>query len=210
MIAAGPAIDGRHVSGNFAGPRRRGGLAQKYHLTDEIRAVLLREYDSRNVRALAARFGLPAWVVSKWAGQLGVRRTKEPRWSEADLAYLRTNLSRVGWVGLAKHLGRTVVSVQLKARRLAICKSADGFTQRGLAQLLGVDDHKVARWIDWGWLSAGRRSTDRVPVQGGDIVRITEAAVRRFCRDHGEEIDLRRVDRQWFMALAFGEPREYA
>lgn len=190
---------------NRAGPNRRGGRPLKYPLTDERRRVILAEYDSTNRRALAGRFGVPAWAVTRWAGDLGVRRVKERPWSPEDVAYLRAHVHRVAWAKLARHLGRSVVAVKLKAKRLGEHKVADGgYTQRELARLLGVDDHKVARWVRWGCLKARNRGTDRLVVQGGDAWLITEKAVRDFVRRYPGEIDLRRVDALWFIDLAFG------
>lgn len=190
---------------NFAGPKRRGGIPKKYHLTDEARALILREYRSNNRRELAARIGVPAWCVSRWAGELGVRRMKERPWSEEEIALLRKYAYSRGWTWLAKKTGRTVCAVKLKAKRLRVHKIVGhGYTMRMLAELLGVDDHKVGRWIRDRKLHASRRQTDRVKVQGGDAYLITERAARNFIRDHPEEIDLRVVDKLWFIDLAFG------
>lgn len=191
---------------NFSGPKRRGGLPQKYVLTDAARELILAEYDSKNRRELAARLGVPAWMVSKWAIALGVARTKEKPWSAEQIALLERHAYTKGWRWLAKHTGRTVCAVKLKMKRLHLQKVVgEGYTQRNLAGLLGVDDHKVGHWIRIRWLSAQPRRTDRKPQQGGDAFLITDRAVRRFIREHPEEIDLRRVDKHWFIDLAFGE-----
>jgi hypothetical protein len=206
-VQGGKRAEGGRV--NFAGSNRRGGQPRKYVLTDAIREALLAEYQSHNSRELAARFGVPAWWIRHRAAELGVARTKEPRWSETDLDYLRANVHRTGWKRLATRLGRTIVAVKLKAKRLHLLKVAgDGYTAHRLAGLIGCDGHKVDRWIARGMLAATRRQTDRVSVQGGDAWLITDRAVREFLRDYPEEIDLRSVDRDWLFGVAFGPPRE--
>lgn len=198
----------RRVGGNFArrDRTRRGGVPQKWFLTAEAREVLLSRYDTNNRRAIARTLGVPPHVVSKWAGQLGIRRTKEKPWTAADEEFLRTFVAHWGWDRLAKHLGRSRIAVQLKAKRLGYRKTkVDGYTVHRLARLLGEDDHKVRRWIETKQLAATRRNTDRTAAQGGDAFLITDAALRSFLRSHPTQVDLRRVDREWFLALAFGE-----
>ncbi len=190
---------------NFAGPLRRGGLPPKYVLTDSARELILREYDSKNRRAIAEQLGVPAWMVSKWAVALGVARTKEKPWSADQIELLQRHAYTKSWRWLAKHTGRTVCAVKLKAKRLHLQKVVgEGYTQALLAALLGIDNHRVAGWIRNRWLSAQPRRTDRTPQQGGDALLITDRAVRRFIREHPERIDLRRVDKLWFIELAFG------
>ena len=69
---------------------------------------------------------------------------------------------------------------------------------------MGVDVHKVTRWIAAGWLEASRMGTARTAQQGGDEWVITDAAVRRFLRRHPTAFSLRRVDQTWFLSLVFG------
>ena len=66
---------------------------------------------------------------------------------------------------------------------------------------IGVDDHCITRWIGLGYLQAKRRGTDRTPQQGGDIWYIKDRWVRDFVVDHVNEIDIRKVDKYWFVDL---------
>ena len=193
---------------NPAGPHRRGGSPQKYFLTEEIRAYLLEHYDSCNRQPIAERFGVPPWQITKWATELGVARTKEPRWTQHELYYLEENIHKKSWAAIARYLDRTPTAVKLKAKRLGLGKlglhDADGLTQRRLALLLGVDDHRVADWAKAGWIKRQRRGTDRRTQQGGDAWLYTNEAVLRFIVEHPEEVNLRRVDRDWFLGLIRG------
>jgi hypothetical protein len=194
---------------NFEGPKRRGGQPRKYELTEERREYLLAHYDSNNGVFIARRWGVPVWRVRRWAQELGVARTKEPPWTREQIWLLEEHVYTWSWRRLAKALGRTVVAVKLKAKRLGLGKMSyrEGWTQRHVARLLGVDDHKVARWVAQGWLDRRRRGTDRTPQQGGDAWLFAPDALRRFIVAHPAEIDLRRVDRDWFIGLlAAGEP----
>ena len=197
---------------NFAGPRRRGGSPQKYELTDERRETIIRLYDSCNRRSLAAKFGVPAWVVGRWARELGVARTKEPRWTPEQLDYLERQVSRTSWVAMAKRLGRSKVAMKLMAKRLGLRKMwTEGLTQNQVAIAFGVDSHCVRRWITMEWLRVRRRRTERTAANGGDAYLILEADLRRFVALHPEEIELRRIaDKQWFIDLLVGvlEPLE--
>ncbi len=187
--------------------KRRGGLPQKYHLTDERQEILLRLYDSCNRRQIAERIGVPAWCVSRWARQLGIGRCKEPRWTGAELDYLERHISRTSWAAMARKLGRSKLAVQIKAKRLGLRKLwTEGLTKCQVARAFGIDDHRVRKWIDYGWLNARRRRTDRTAASGGDAWLILEPDLRRFIAMHPEEIDLRRIaDKTWFIDLLVGE-----
>ena len=190
---------------NFAGANRRGGIPLKYPLTEERAEILRREYDSKNRREFAVRWGVPAWVITRWAQSLGVSRTKEPPWTPDQVELLERRLSTWGWRRLAKATGRTVFAVKLKAKRLQLRKMhTEGMTAQMLALSFGVDSHVVLRWIRHGWLRARFRNTDRTPQQGGDAYYLTDRAIRQFIKSHPEEIDFRRVDKLWFIDLAFG------
>ncbi|KKK66329.1 hypothetical protein LCGC14_2965200 [marine sediment metagenome] len=55
-----------------------------------------------------------------------------------------------------------------------------------------------------GWLKVDRRGTERTPVQGGDMWWIRYAEVRRFVVDNAVAVDIRKVDKFWFIDLLAG------
>lgn len=99
---------------------------------------------------------------------------------------------------------RTNTAIHLKRRRLKLLANLDGYSACRLADLLGVDGHKVTGWIKRGWLFADRRGSRRVAEQGGDSYYIPHASVRPFVLTHYEEVDLAGVDRLWFLDLVSG------
>lgn len=182
---------------------RAGGCRQKWTLDAPQRRLLIARYDGRTetIDALAQRLQVPRYVVRKWGRQLGLARQKEPRWTDAELTYLEQALGRVGVVKIAAHLGRTPTAVRLKAKRLGLRQSDDGYTLRGLCAGLGCDHHKVAKWLEAGWLKGTRRQTERTEAQGGDMWRFSDAAVRDLVRLHPLEIDPRRAEWVWLVDL---------
>jgi hypothetical protein len=179
-------------------------MSGKKYFFDQFSARLIREhYDSRTetINWLSDKLGFPRWVIKKRAQILGVARTGERKpWSEREIAYLEANLSRLSLAVLAKKLERSLTAVALKAKRLGIKKSDEGYTARSLAQAFGVDDHKVVRWVRLGLLKASRRNSGRPR----DMYLITDNEVRRFVCTYPTEFDLRRVDQVWFIDLLGG------
>lgn len=175
----------------------------KHPLTDQARRILRDTYDSRTetIDQLVVTLQVPRHTVKRWARQLGLARTKPRRWTPEEDAYLDQNLSRRSVERMALHLRRTVTAVALRAKRLRITKSDEGYTSESLALALGVDGHKVRRWIAGGVLRATRRHTRRE----NDTYYISDNAVRDFVVDYPGEINLRMVDSLWFIDL-LGEP----
>ena len=185
------------IGAKRTGPHK-GGIRQKYVLSDQQRRILLERYDGRTetLDELMRYFpGVPRFKVRHWAGEMGLARQKEPFWTEQDEEYLRQYLHKKSLKDIAKHLGRTVVAVKLKAKRLGVNKTQEGYTMHGLCMGLGCDHHTVERWIKKGWLKGRRRQSERE----NDIWLFTDAQVRAFVKEHPQEIDQRRVEWLWFI-----------
>lgn len=100
---------------------------------------------------------------------------------------------------------RSETAIVVHRRRIGLSsKDPDHHTANDLAKCLGVDPSTVANWITRGWLPATKRGTERTPQQGGDQWWIHRSAVRRFIVDHAAVVDLRKVDRFWFIDLLAG------
>lgn len=164
--------------------------------------------------AIAAELGVPRDVIFARARMLGlmVPRTKEPEWTAAEIAileevahlHLRTAAKRLAAAGYP----RTERAIDLRRRRMKFdTTDPDHMTARQLSVVMGVDAHTVCSWIRSQGLKAGRRGTDRVETQGGDQFWIAMKDVRAWMRDHPRLVDLRKVDRFWFLELALGAPR---
>lgn len=201
-----PAV--RPQSGNF---RAKGGR-RKYLFTDQIdqliREIYLNRPDAKTragIRLLAKKVGMPHWALKKRARELGLARTKEKPWSEAELEIL----ARYAWMCderirlklKAAGYSRSATGIHLKLKRMRFKHDPTFYSANGLAQALGIDSHAVTRWIKSGRLKAELRGTARQKQQNGDIYLIREKDVRRFILEHPTDIDLRKVDQLWFLDL---------
>ncbi len=215
---AAKAVEIANTQEQRVGAQRKnpGGQPQKYFLSDEGRALILARYDSQTetITWLAEQLStpehpLPRWQIRKWAKDLGIARVKDLPWSEAEVSYLRNSVRRYGLEKIAKALGRSETSVKLKAKRLGIRKivTGDGYTMRSVCRGLSVDHHQIERWLANGWFWGERRQSRRHGGQRGDIWYFSEEAIRVLVREHPEEIDLRRVDRTFFIEILLGPPQ---
>ena len=178
----------------------------QYYLNTQQMRLLLDRYDGTTeaLDRLMPHFpNVPRWKVKVWARNLGLSRRKEPPWTREDLEYLEVHLATASWSAMAKHLGRTIEACKLKAKRLGIAKSDDGYTLHALVQAFGEDHRVIERWIARGWLRGYKRHTDH---QGkGDFWYFSDRALYAFIIAHPEEIDPRRLHRTgawlWFIDL---------
>lgn len=186
--------------------KHSGGIRQKYVLTDQGRKLLLATYDGKSatIDDLARRLVVPRWTVKHWAGQLGLARQKEPRWTQEELDYLERTITRKSVKEIARHLGRTQVAVKLKAKRMDFRKTHEGYTMCGLCLGLGCDHHKVEFWLQKGWLRGSRRHTERKEQQRGDIWFFSDTSIRKLIKEHPNEIDPRRADWLWLVDVLVG------
>lgn len=181
-------------------------------ITPEMHERIKRMYcdkDGRSgaVREFAARVGLPRWKISRYALEQGwtAKQPKEPNWSESELATLEQNAHHCPAVIQrklkARGFQRSVVGIVVKRRRMRMLQNIDGMTACQLAICLGEDGHFVTRAIRLGQLKAQRRQTERTPQQGGDTFLIRESKIREFILSNLNMIDLRKVDKYWFVDL---------
>jgi hypothetical protein len=181
----------------IVGRARQLGLVKPVVWTDRELALLRAHYasgDSAAIDALVAVTGRPRWQITAKAHQLGIAARKTPDWTDADTERLSQWWGRLPDATVAKRLGRTVNACKIRAQRaLGRCRrdNIDGWTGRGIARLMGVDDHKVIRqWIANGWLKA----THAPFLQGAGKVRVvSEPALIRFLRACPHEYDRARV-----------------
>jgi len=200
------------LSGRAAPHHGNARCRRKYVFGDQADRLIQEAYLSRregrepsSIQLLAKRLGMPHWALKKRARELGLARTKELPWSEAELAIL----SRYAWMSderirlklKAEGYTRTVTGIHLKLKRMRFKHDGSFYSANSLAQALGIDPHAVTRWIKSGHLKAKLRGTARGPLQNGDAYVIQEKDIRRFILEHPTEIDLRKVDQLWFLDL---------
>ena len=202
-----------------AGQHAERPTRRKYIPTPEIDAAITGVYQgkprSNMVNELAASLDLPRWWISRRARALGltVPRFKSPGWTEeedelllATLKYVPTHARRL--FAKAGYI-RTATAIIIRRRRIGFRarQRDDVYTASRVALMLGVDPSTICNWIEEGLLDAWLRGTARTEQQGGDGWFVGPGCLRDFVRDNPNRVDLRKVDRLWFLEFAFGAPR---
>ena len=187
----------------------------KYEVTpqldEQIRLRYLRPLLPGDMERFARSIGRPSWWIQKRASAIGcvVPRLKPLPWSADEIELLELHAHKAVAVirRIFKGRGfiRTEASIGLQLKRRQIDREhPDCWSAGALAQLLGVDPKTVTRWIHAEALPAKRRGTHRHERQGGDEFVIERKKLRGWIATHQQLVDLRKVDRYWFMDLAFG------
>lgn len=87
---------------------------------------------------------------------------KGKNWSVEEDDFLKENVGKKSFQVMSKHLNRTVVAIESRARRLGIdnTKFESGkLTANEMARALNVDNHTVYRWIQTGGLKSVKKAT---------------------------------------------------
>lgn len=176
---------------------------QKYSMTDEQRGLLFQMYDSKpeTITYLAEHFGVPRFTVKIWASQLGIANKGKRVWSKSDLEYLEIHYYTMSVAQIARKLHRSERAISHKACDLGINKLSEGYTVRAICDAFGCTDYTAQKWIEFGWLTATRRKSER---SVGDYWYITDNAVRKFVKEHWTEIDQHKVYWPWLRDVVFG------
>lgn len=183
----------------------------RWPITPELHQAIEKVYktDSGNgqVAALADRLGYPRWKLTRYAITQGwiAKQKKEPDWSDRELLILQhaahLSTTRIQLRLKAAGFVRTETGIVLKRRRMRYLKNLNGMSSRQAAECLGVDDHFITRAIKYGKLIADHRGTARTEIQGGDMWFIKEKHLRTYIIENLNEIDIRKVDKHWFVDL---------
>jgi hypothetical protein len=111
-------------------------------------------------------------------------------WSAEEKDYVLEYARELSVVEMARNLRRTPEAVsQMLWRNGESVRVKDGYTRQDLAQIFHVSPKKVRGWISLGWLT---------PCGG----RIKDRGLNRFLKEHRDQIDLGRIDREfrlWFL-----------
>ncbi len=191
--------------------------ARKYVFTPAMDATIAYAYRTltprgRVVQALATTLNMPAWRIKRRARELAAFEpcVRVPVWSPQELRILEAN-ARFSPETIQRRLlkqgfARSVAAIVLKRKRLRLVRDLGGFSACQVALGFGVDPKTVSRWIDSGLLRAERRGTRRTERQGGDMYFVTASAVRDFIVRHIGIIDIRKVEKVWFVDILVNEP----
>ena len=194
------------------GPER---VRTLYPASPEIDAQITLVYQTRTDRgsrvALARNIGRPHWWVTRRARELGLQvpRFRQENWTpeEDELLEETIHKSLIAAAAAFKRRGfaRSETAIQIRRKRLGVKPVDHGYyTASQLATVLGVDPKTIARWIEREGLPATRRGTKRTDEQHGDHHWIHVRSLRGWIGEHAQLIDLRKVDRFWFIDLMMG------
>jgi hypothetical protein len=216
----------RRSRARFCGPcqvlrqglgRTRPNPRKKYFWTEALDDYL-REHCHGGLKArhevlnqLVRMTGFPREFIKKQAQRLGLCLHNPDRraWTAPEMEVLERFTGKISSLAIAKRLHRPESSVVLKLRRMNISRRVrNGYTMGDLQLCLGVDHHKVRRWIDSGWLRDRPQGTKRHDGNGDDIHRFRERDLVKFIAAHPNEINLGKVDQLWFLDLVLMKGRE--
>ena len=167
------------------------------------------------VKPLAEQLGLPRWRVSKRALELGLVSKVAPcqypqtrSWTDAErqivVKYASATLTHIGRKLREAGFCRSENAIKIFILRHIGPKPKEDYSACRLAKLMGIDGHAVIRWIREGWLKGTAMGTARSDRQGGDIWVVRPEDAREFIIGHLAMIDLRKVDKFWFVELLTG------
>lgn len=155
----------------------------------------------------AKSLGYPDWVGSKWASDLGLSHVKELPWSDKEIELL----DKYGYFSVhhlellfKKHgFKRTEAAIRLMRKRRMSAKAAPYYSFNSLAELLGVDQHKVNDWGQKGWLKFICKGTLRSAetAQNGDTRLTHKVWIYDFICKHPKEFSIRNADQLWLFHL---------
>lgn len=183
----------------------------RWPITPDIHRMLEQVYrhdtGSGQVRDLARRLNYPRWKLTRYAITQGwiARSKKEPDWSDKELLILQhaahLSTSRIQLRLKAAGFARTETGIVLKRKRMRFLQNLTGMTAHQAAECLGVDCHFITRAIKCGKLITDHRGTARTSQHGGDMWFIKEKHLRTYIIENLNEIDIRKVDKHWFVDL---------
>lgn len=191
-------------------------MNKKYHFTEEMDDEIRRVYRDgigmrykRNtgyLKKLSKRMGVPAWVISQRATEIGALPTqrKEPRWTQEEIDILQqsAHLSLHAIQVRIKKAGywRTQQGIQIRRCQEQFLQNLDGHSATAVARCFGVNPKTVQRWISVGWLKTTTRESAR-PVEQGPLFYIKDKWIREFIVESVAVIDFRKLDKYWLVDL---------
>ena len=182
----------------------------KHIITPEIHNAIFQLYsqDTQPLKAdferFSKRYSIPRWKITRYAmtqGWSNQRYRIRRDWTEEELRILERN-ARYSPDTIRRKLEqagykRTYTSIQVKRKRMHYLQNLNGQSANSLAQCLGMTPNTVIRHIKAGRLKATKRGTERPD----DMWHIKDSSIRKFIINNVDDIDLRKVDKYWFIDL---------
>lgn len=181
----------------------------KYSFTPEMDQELLYTYsintDSKpRLINLAGKFNMPRWAIYQRALKIGAvtsSHQKKP-WTDEEIKILEKN-ARYAPLTIKKKLEksgfkRSIASIVLKRKRMRFLSNLEGMSACLCAEFLGADLHWVLNYIRQGLLKAEIIRCDR---EGKVNYFIREKELKKFIVNNPDLIDLRKVEKYYFIEL---------
>lgn len=199
------------------------GVRLHHEVTSELDAAIRLLHQRPLLRGaiieFAARWGRPAWWVSKRARELGLKtpRFREPPWTLAEVEILHDTAHFTPAIASARlrkagyRRSESAVIVKRKRECIGVTQSrVDAGYMSGsyLAELLGLDRKTPATWVARHGLKGARRWKDG---RENDEIVIREKDFREFVITNPARIELRKIpdsSRAWFIELLAGRAGE--
>lgn len=189
-------------------------LRRKYNFSEMEDALIREEYakNSSNavLKVLALKLDVNREVVSRRASELGLTlsRVKPSDWSEVELKVLQDNdykSPKSIQKALASAGSRRTESAIANALKRFDCDriAYDEWSPYQLSKLFGVSPNTVDRWIQKEGLAYKIMPTNRGEGRG-DARLVDRKTLKKWIATHAQCVDLRKVDRFWFIDLVCG------
>ena len=181
----------------------------KYLFTSEMDKELLYTYsintdNKPRLINLAKKFNMPRWVLYQRALKIGAVKSSNQKklWKDEEINILEKN-AQYAPLTIKKRLEkagfqRSIASIVLKRKRMRLLSNLEGMSACLCAEFLGVDLHWVLKYIRSGLLMAEIIRYDR---QGKANYYIREKNIRKFIINNPDLIDLRKIEKYYFIEL---------
>ncbi len=167
--------------------------------TDAEVDILRREYKGTNKSAerIASKLNTTRHSVKYQVQKHGLAISKT-KWTDKELERLEELVHIYPVTKIAKIMNRSQNAVKVKATRLKLNLRArdDWFTKREIAEICGVDHHKVQKWIDSGALKASWHGDLKPQKNGCAMWHIELSDLKNFLVKYSGELVGRNTDIQ--------------
>jgi hypothetical protein len=181
----------------------------KYFFASEMDKEILYTYsinidNKPRVINLAKKFNMPRWAIYQRALKIGAVNSSHQKrpWEYDEIKILERN-AHYAPLTIKKKLAkagfhRSIASIVLKRKRMRLLSNLKGVSACLCAEFLGVDLHWVLNHISTGSLKAEVIRRDR---EGKANYYIKERNLRQFIINNPDVIDLRKVEKYYFIEL---------
>lgn len=174
-------------------------MNRPHNWTDTELEIVRRDYRGTRASAinLASRLSVTYWQVHYILEGMGLNhRWNERYWTAKEDKYLKNNYDRLSEKQLHRHLKRSKNSIHVRTTRLGLSRrNRDGwYTMKEVCEILGVDHHKVSRWIEQDILKASYHHGQKPQKSGSGYWHIDRADLAAFIRRYPQELIGKNVD----------------